>query len=449
MQYPGWPNRLELISVKIRGAIFFEFGGIYQRLVRVFPNKPWLRAVADTEALVQQFPGRGIQEQLEQEVAFGLAFWERNGYLTPEGYQWRVLYHAMYFSRRLVDLIEAGEANGGRVGLRERFMGALKLPSDMRALQFELYIANQLEMRGCRIEWPDECAGEETFDLLVHPPEGGPTFELECKSFAGDKGGVVHLKEAHRLLGALASSTKLGPLLPCRDGYASILTIRIAERLPSRDGQFKTLVNNLVEIIERGGGESKCKGVSVAVEFAPLVGDLDDMDVCFNAASRLSGDLAAFYACAEDEDRFKGVRVVADRPSKLWKEVVVISKRAFQEQLTGKRPGALALQLTSESDDSFLTVFESGNRYERLSEKLIKDYNALMLLVTNDTNLSVACHCVPFRSDAFMEERAIMFAMLNPEHDQYTIALESMIAMLCEAQERTDQGFVDRGVYGE
>jgi len=328
------------------------------------------------------------------------------------------MYQAMLFVRRVVELCEAVDrGEPGPKELKNRFEGAFKLASGMRALQHELYMADVLISRGCSIEWPEENKGEETFDLLVYPPKELPPFELECKSFAGDKGFTVRLADAHRLIGALLDKISLEQLLTAKEGFAVILTITLTEPVPKDDKSFKAFVVHLVSEIETKGNNLDGVGFSVVEEFCPLVGDMADEDVCFNAAQTLPGPTAAFVACHDPEHRLKGIRVVSAGDVRIWKEVARVSKQAFKKQLTGKRPGALALQFINDTLEPFETVLEPGNKYRLLSEALFTKDHALMLIVTNSIELSIKRGIIPYRPDAHQEEYCKLAAFYNERYD--------------------------------
>ncbi|EPB4306245.1 TPA: hypothetical protein ACJHGT_003287 [Yersinia enterocolitica] len=408
-----------------------NFPDTYNRLVTLFPLKPWLKVVQDIRILSNQFAGRGGQEELDNSVAFGLTFWDRDKYAISAGYEWNTMFQSMLFVRRVVELCEAVDrGEPGPRELKNRFEGAFKLASDMRALQYELYIANTLISRGCSIEWPEESKGEETFDLLVYPPEGLSPFELECKSFAGDKGFAVRLADGHRLIGALLQKISLIQLLTAKEGFASILTITLTEPVPKDDKSFKAFVVHLVGEIETQGNNNNVDsvGFSVVEEFCPIVGDATDEDACYYAAQTLPGSTVAFVACHEPEHRLKGVRVVFAGDVRIWKEVEKVSKRAFKKQLTGKRPGALALQFINDTFEPFKTVFEPGNKYRLLSEKLFSRDHALMLIVTNSIELSIEGVVIPYRPDAQQAEYCKLAAFYNERYDYPISQVKALLA---------------------
>ena len=80
--------------------------------------------------------------------------------------------------------------------------------------------------RNYKVIWPEETKGLETFDLLIRPQNGLPEFELECKSFAVDKGGSVKLADAHKLIGGIIEHLpSVIDLIPADNRKTNILTI--------------------------------------------------------------------------------------------------------------------------------------------------------------------------------------------------------------------------------
>ncbi|NER66750.1 hypothetical protein G3436_26525 [Pseudomonas sp. MAFF212427] len=106
---------------------------------------------------------------------------------------------------------------------------------------------------------------------------------------------------------------------------------------------------------------------------------------------------------------------------RIWTEVEKLSKRALNKQLTGKRPGALALQFINDTIEPINTAFEPQNKYRLLSEKLLIKDHALMLIVTNSIELSIESVFIPYRIDASQQEHCTLAAFYSDRLD-YPIA---------------------------
>src|SRR6188472_1041844 len=98
----------------------------------------------------------------EYAIAFGLYrcgdLLTRYGGLPNDVVANRVVYPAMAFAAQslsMMDLATPVEADR----LRKRVAGALRNPSDMRALRLELAVATLFARRGHRLQWPEMVGG--------------------------------------------------------------------------------------------------------------------------------------------------------------------------------------------------------------------------------------------------------------------------------------------------
>ncbi|WP_426178750.1 hypothetical protein [Pseudomonas sp. TWRC1-2] len=405
-----------------------EFPAIYERVATLLPKKPWRKTVNDIELLSRQIAGRGGQEQVENPIAFGLTFWERHHYDQPVGYEWNTMLEAMLFSKRVLDLWDVVEQGGlGPPDLKKRFTGGFKFAADMRALQFELYMAATLSSRGCIIEWPEESKGIETFDLLVYLPGGTTPFELECKSFAGDKGFAVRMADGHRVIGAVLERVSLSDTLSSEDGRVSILTISISNPVPKSATEFKALIDRLVCAIQSRKAYDDNNGIRIQYDYCEVVGDPDHQDACINTAYRLPGPMVAFVRCSDIEDRLMGIRVISEADIKLWDEVEKVARKAMDVQLTGTRPGALALQFINDTVEPFDNVLGTSSQYHRLSEKLFKREHGVALILASSIELYPEMPEPPYRADAFQTEACKVAALYNPSHDFPIAKLKALL----------------------
>jgi len=151
-------------------------------------------------------------------------------------------------------------------------------------------------------------------------------------------------------------------------------------------------------------------------EFCPLVGDMADEDVA-QRGTTLPWPHSSVRALSWPWAPMKGDSGSIRWWCSNWKEVARVSKQAFKKQLTGKRPGALALQFINDTLEPFETVLEPGNKYRLLSEALFTKDHALMLIVTNSIELSIKRGIIPYRPDAHQEEYCKLAAFYNERYD--------------------------------
>ncbi len=376
---------------------------IYERISLIYPDKPWMAIVEKILQMKNRFPMRTGQAELDNWLAFALARFERRQYEVRSGYEWKTMAEAFLYVDRVAYYCESVR-NGfnGPVSLEKRFRGALSNPEDARAIRFELYMADLLSAQGCNIVWPLENEGYETFDLLVQPNNGLPEFELECKSFSGNKGVMVDMSDGQRLLEACMSLVPLHKLIPARPKMASIITVIVTNEIPKDENSLVRLANNIIAEIRGEKTTLDSSIFSIRHDFCDLIGDPNDADSCLEAASKLPGGMLAFVATGSNEEGWKGFQVSWAGKLTLWKKAERSGKGALDRQLTKKRPGAVALQFTNDSVESIWLSNNESNKFRKLAEKLFTREHAAMVVIASEINARPSHYLVPFRREAFM-----------------------------------------------
>ncbi|MGI3428616.1 hypothetical protein [Providencia stuartii] len=389
----------------------------YKRITKIYPDKPWVEMVEKIEQTRNKFPHRVGQAELDNWFSFALTRWEYNQIELFEGSNWINLVGAMNLANRVSTLCESVQIGGkGPQELVERFRGAIQNPSDLRAIRFELYIAELLKTRGCIINWPLENKGDETFDLLVQPPNDLPEFELECKSFAGDKGASVTLADGQRLLEAcikLEKVEELFKLFPVQTGTASILSVKLHKELPRDEDKLTILAKSVLSVIK---GEDEIEHVSFEIEhsYVEIRGNIDDQDACFNASLNLPGATLAFAAFGSAKEGWQGIRIAYTGKFTLFEKAEKTAKRAIKTQLTGTRPGAVALQFINDTAESIRNSNVPENKYRTLANKIFTKENAALVIIAGDIEpRPIRPSIPPYSPNAFMAEYCTFAAFDN------------------------------------
>ena len=60
-----------------------DFPGVYNRLLRIFPDKPWKKIVRGLEQNRAQEPFRAVVNEWDQVIPCGLTAWEKYGFCPP------------------------------------------------------------------------------------------------------------------------------------------------------------------------------------------------------------------------------------------------------------------------------------------------------------------------------------------------------------------------------
>lgn len=366
------------VSILITDLTDNDFAANYDRLVKLFPDRPWLRRVELLRHQVKDNPLLGSHLRRENSIAYGLAGWEEFKLALPNEEAWAETLSAIAFAAQVVELCEGAQAGGkGERNLPRRVHGALRNPSDMRALLFELHLAVALHRRGCKITWTDESRGKETFDMLVEA-QGMPAFELECKSFAMDKGEAI----PHGA--ALALLDKVLPLIhswwPLLSQSLIAVTIDMQSEIPTDAALLKQRAQEVADVIGMGGGVVKglCEVSVTLVDLGnPSTAAVVDKNTALAIADAHAGGGASYHVFRKLQDESWGVlRVRGPRENRLIRDVETVAKNALKKkQLTGTRPACLALQFEGVfgNDLLSLSIAQPGNTLARLATKLLSD----------------------------------------------------------------------------
>lgn len=389
----------------------------YKKISEIYPSKPWIEWVEKIDQTRKAFPQRAGQAEIDNWFSFALTRWERQQVRITEGHEWATLVGAMQLAYRVSTLCEAVR-NGG-VGPRElenRFRGAIQNPSDLRAIHFELFMAETLKARDCQIIWPLENKGDETFDLLVKPPDGLPEFELECKSFAGDKGASITLEAGQRLLESftrILGVEGLFQLFPTHPGLSSILTIKLEKEIPKDERKLIALANSIISVL-KNEDYSNFSSFEIKHSYCEISGNPDDPDACYDASLKLPGAVLAFSALGSASKGWKGVRIVYSGKFTLFEKAEETAKKAAKKQLTGTRPGAIALQFINETAELIRNSNVPGNKYQALAEKIFTKEDAALVVFASDIEARPILPAVsPYAPSAFMAEFCTFAAFDN------------------------------------
>ncbi|MEN1833875.1 hypothetical protein AAIM60_13375 [Pseudomonas lijiangensis] len=385
--------------------IISRISNIYARVSRIYPDKPWLKVVARIKELQRRYPSRAEQAEVDSWLAFALMRCELHEYEVSPGYEWKNFAQAMLHVERIVDLLEAIRDGGeGPTGLEARFRGAFKNSADSRALRFEVYMAQLLATLGCKVIWPPEHKGEETFDLLVQPPAGLPEFELECKSLAVDKGLLASMSDGQRLMGACLHIANAHQYFDAQPGMASILSVNLYGKIPGEEVKLESLAEQILDALKDGHWNANPGVFTVQHDLRPLTIDPHDPDGCFLASETLEGGTLALTVTGSAEQGWKGFRICWAGKTSVWQKTERLAKDAADRQLTQKRPGAIALQFMNDAAEAITEANSDSNRFRLLAEKIFSRDHVAMVVVTNDSALRPFTTQPPFRPDAFLRE---------------------------------------------
>lgn len=358
---------------------------IYERLVDIYPDKPWNKSYESIERMRGGFLLRGGQAELSNSITTGLVYFDRSGYDDSDPQGKDLIEESIYFISQVIPYCESVLNGGyGPTNIVKRLRGAFSNDNDMRAIRFEFLMVNYFRYKGCSIYFPDESGGDETYDLLIQPPYGLP-FEVECKSFSGDKGTTVSLDEGASVLDDLIKryGDKISSISPGK-GRVKIINIILSSPVPTKRDSLHDLTGSIMETIPANGlfasdvFSLEVKTLndfdmdSYLVDVGKSENAFSGRDLLWDEALKFQGGIAGFIVHECGDGGLVCFRVSSSLKKKYWKEIAEVAKKAAKEQLTGKRPGVVALQFINESVEYFSGIHLKDNNFNMLANRYFK-----------------------------------------------------------------------------
>ncbi|MDH1561438.1 hypothetical protein ACSMFQ_11360 [Ectopseudomonas chengduensis] len=352
-----------------------DFPSVYAALVEAFPHKPWLRR---TETLDQHARSTPLQHALARKnngIAYSLSLFDQHGLGLMDTPDEPEIIVALCLMAQALALTKASDGRA-RSRLLKRLEGAFRNPDDMRALQMELHTATHLHRLGSRVEWSDECSGQETYDMLIIS-SSGQEVEVECKTWSEDKGVAITAEQAAGLLQHLDGiKTKLIEIV--KPGEVLAVTFTVAAGLPRGEPEQRRLALDLVEAIVESQTEKVDAGqISFLKLPAPLIRQLeadDRITYCSQLVDAAAGPAVGYRAVIGDRQRAIVVELRSERVSKKFSRMLKDAKHAIRDQMTGTRPGCLVVRLEGISGPELLErITEAGSVPTVFAHALFQD----------------------------------------------------------------------------
>ncbi|QAY83360.1 hypothetical protein [Pseudomonas arsenicoxydans] len=349
-----------------------EFPELYRRFLTLFPDKPWLKRVANLQHQVNENPISKFWLWQVNVVAYGLAAFDTHGLEQVEIESWDAVKQAMIFICQILDIHDTAPPDNARM-FRGRIRGAISNPDDMRGIRFELGMATHLFRQGCSITWTDEHRGDETFDFLADVPGVG-SVEVECKTLSADKGEPIARDIAYAFINRLFP--KIEPALPFQGRFLYTISLVFQSNIPKNTTAQATIAAEVAEAIKRE--EQSVDGVCSihlqALDLKPLEEGLE-RDHLLDYSNQMLGYEPAHQVIKDlGEAGYLAVRVQSVVASKLETAVNDLAKRAIRKQLTGNRPACLVMRIERHSGESLEALAEDeSNWLATRATKLLKN----------------------------------------------------------------------------
>lgn len=325
----------------------------FQDFAALVGSEYWLRMVDQLQAEIRGNPFLEHLYRTEHRMVFALKYlhseYENYQHVMPS--QHPDLYEASTLVVQFVEIVRSHHDSAK--ALIGRMRGALKNPSDMRAMQFELQVATHLARKGYSVSFP-ELDGTGQFDILA--VQGDQHIEFECKYATAIKGRAVTRHAAigihHKIKGAIDLYAQAAT-----DG--TILRVMFDGRAPVAPQQQAKLAEHVAEALRTGRYDDESIEI-VAVAF-------DIAESPFSRERPAENDIKGFLerhgsintecmALVYPNGVVVLVSLESKRESQYLELVFGTLSDAAKRQLTGEHPAVLCTKFEDLTADEMVDI---------------------------------------------------------------------------------------------
>lgn len=262
--------------------------------------------------------------------------------------------------------IHAGLNSFGREQFIGRLRGAMKEPSGLRPIAYEVLILTHLTRKGFDVECNDLEKGGG-YDFLA--TRSGESIEVECKTTARDAGRKIHMSEVATLGGRLWPVAR--PLL--ESGGLHIVLIELQDRLSAREEDLEGIADLFARAIaDKGHAESGATVDYKIVDTPPSEspGTLEDKlrSVFLSSFGRQASSIV-FYG--RPEGSALAVGVTSKGADKVVDTLADQAKQAAK-QCTGDRPAVIAMQMTEISRAQLTDLVKGPSGLHKIVHEVLR-----------------------------------------------------------------------------
>lgn len=352
---------------------FLEY--LYKILIAELPDKPWVSAFQKINRNTKRSPSIDILG--ENLISYGLHLWEARSSDVLDDYEDWAMANALYYCALFINLTKTVKPER-RAELISKFKAAFMRPSSMRSIMVETFLFHAFRGMNYRVECKDDEIAKETYDFLV--TKGNIQLQVECKSFAYDKGLVISSREAQELASLIIG--RKPQLQREAEGEVCFLTIDILKEIGSSleereslvDAIFQALNNQLDPLDER---------FKIHLEYASNVENIDEVDgpLIVPVIAGDGSELATYVSAPDGRKSRFFLRIFARTADAFWREFEKVCKIAAAEQLNSDRPSSIVLHISN--IDSLDRITKSPRFQPKLNNVFGKSHVVSVIFVSD------------------------------------------------------------------
>ncbi|MGN2670362.1 hypothetical protein [Aliivibrio fischeri] len=370
-----------------------KFQYIYEHLVSVFPDKPWVKAYKNLSNGGKEI---SLQKLSENMLVYGLSLWELSG-RKFNSYELGAIEEAMstcnFFLGTYHSLEEKYKKN-----VHSRFEAAFTKSNDMRAINFELFMYYYLREIGYSVEDMDGKNIEENYDFLI-TNENGCQLQLECKSFAYEKGLYLNNDDAYELHKVVCD--KINNLTYEGSNRVTVYTIEMYSGMPKSNSGKEQLLQGIICSLENPD-EFKNEKFQIHIDVFDDVEDIYKIDSHLNLKVESYGIEVGRFASMPNGNKSRTcVRVTTHLKPSFTREFESVCKKAAKMQLPSDKASYIALHI---SNHEVLNYIKSDVRFDNKIKNIFNQKHLVGLGLFSNIHCNMSEDQRLFYSSPIIEE---------------------------------------------
>lgn len=343
----------------------------YNRLVHYFPDKPWIDVLAKLEKNQIGY------DFIENTIPYSLCLLENKEFEHLDIYEHNIVANTILYMSQLINFYETIALDKKKY--ISRWNASFYAASDMRALLFEIFVYYALKNKNWSIEVKDDDMSGNTYDYLALKHD--EIVQIECKSFAYDKGLIINSTEALNLRHFILKS-----LDPLRIKYKNtekelfIITLKINKKIQV-DSKF--LAELSLEINEKIylAENYECDKYSINIQ---QYTDVYDINSDISSILPLETDdieLECLVSGSQENQNRFCLRITTIFSNNFWREFEKVSKDAAKNQLHQDKPASIIIH--TPNNEIFKAIINDKRFIAKRNNIFNQNHLVSMVLITN------------------------------------------------------------------
>ncbi|MGK3371363.1 hypothetical protein [Citrobacter youngae] len=344
----------------------------YQYLVNKFPKRPWLKAINKLGVNAK------INKLYDYYISYGLWLYDCKGLEQLDEYESYAVSEALFYSSKLIEFYESLDTTK-KNAFYKRWEAAFSGPNDMRAITFELFVFYTLINYGWNVICKDDQFSGDTYDYLIS--KQNTSIQVECKSFAYDKGLIISADDAQKLLTMINNSLKIKHQSPTNE--LIVVTVDILKKIPDNSTELSNLISNICSAIEKNDGSQNPEFKVRTKTFSDVININEDINELPSPPTQ-----GINLGCLLSEANGNSSRVCLELETRasnpFWREFEKVCRDAAKRQLKKNKPSILAIHF---SNVESLDLITKDPRFISKKDQIFDQQHLIKMVLISNTHV--------------------------------------------------------------